>query len=317
MIVTVTPNPSLDRTVEVDALVRGAVLRARRARVDAGGKGVNISRALAANGIATVAVVPSGGSEGRQLAALLGLPGVELVLVGVAGAVRANISVVEPDGTVTKINEPGPELSPEEARALMDTTLAAASRTGGATWVAASGSLPPGVGSDFYRRLIEHLAGTGVRIAVDTSGEALTLALPAGPDVVKPNREELAEAVGGDLGTLGDVVDAAERLRDKGARAVLASLGAAGAILVDGSGATHGEAAVANPQSAVGAGDALLAGFLAAGGHGSEALAEGLAWGAAAASLPGSRMPAPADLRRDAVRLHDTVERSRRLGPTN
>ena len=310
MIVTVTPNPSVDRTVEVDALVRGAVLRAHRARVDAGGKGVNISRALAANGLPTRAVVPAGGAEGRQLAALLSLPGVDLVLVELAGAIRANISVVEPDGTVTKINEPGPELSPAEAESIMAATLAAAA---GASWVAASGSLPPGLACDFYARLTERLAGSGVRVAVDSSGDPLALALAARPDVIKPNRDELAEAVGHGIATLGDAIDAAERLRDKGARSVLASLGADGAILVDPAGVTHGEAPVDTPLSAVGAGDALLAGFLAAGGNGAGALAEALAWGAAAAGLPGSRMPGPSDLDRSAVRIHSVPQRLRQL----
>jgi 1-phosphofructokinase len=310
MIVTVTPNPSLDRTVEIDALVRGEVHRARRASVEAGGKGVNISRALAANGIPTLAVLPSGGFEGAQLTGLLAAPGVEIVLVRIAGAVRANISIVEPDGTVTKINEPGPELTADELDALSHATLRAAA---GAEWLAASGSLPPGTPPGFYARLIELLAPTACRIAVDSSGEPLLRVLPLRPDVVKPNREELAEAVGGSVATLGDAVDAAGRLQEKGPRAVLASLGADGAILVDASGALHGEARVESPLSAVGAGDSLLAGFLAGGGSGRQALLEGLAWGAAAASLPGSRVPGPSDLRRDAVVIHSHIDRQRRL----
>src|SRR6266496_5001226 len=88
MIVTVTPNPSVDRTIEVDALVRGAVLRALARRVDAGGKGVNVARALAMNGYKTCAVLPSGGWEGQQLAALLAPEGIEVIVVPVAGAVR-------------------------------------------------------------------------------------------------------------------------------------------------------------------------------------------------------------------------------------
>src|SRR5438309_2255339 len=182
MIVTVTPNPSLDRTVEIDALVRGGVLRASRASVEAGGKGVNISRALAANSIPTLAVLPSGGFEGAQLTGLLA-PGVEVVLVQVAGAVRANISIVEPDGTVTKINEPGPRLTADELNALSYATLRAAA---GADWLAASGSLPPGAPPDFYARLIALLASSTCRIAVDSSGEPLLRALPLHPDVVKP-----------------------------------------------------------------------------------------------------------------------------------
>jgi 1-phosphofructokinase len=313
VIVTVTPNPSLDRTVEVDELVRGAVLRARTATVEAGGKGVNVARALAANGKSTRAVVPLGGAEGAQLAGLLTLPGVEVVVIPLAGAIRANISVVEPDGTVTKINEPGPTLSPDDAEAIVAATVAAA---GEADWVAASGSLPPGVGADFYARLTERLAarnGPTVRIAIDTSGEALRAALPAQPDLVKPNHEELAEAAGQAIHTLGDAIDAAQRLREKGAGAVLASLGPDGALLVDESGVYHGEAPVDAPVSTVGAGDALLAGYLSAGGLGPAALAEGLAWGAAATRLPGSRMPTPADLERQAVHIHAVADRSRRL----
>ena len=310
MIVTVTPNPSVDRTVEVDTLVRGAVLRARAVAVDAGGKGVNVARALAANGHPARAVLPCGGAEGAQLAGLLLLPAVELVLVPVAGAIRANISIVEPDGTVTKINEPGPELSPEETEAVIAATVQAAA---GADWVAASGSLPHGVPDDFYTRLFEGLAPGRFRIALDSSGAPLRAALPCHPDVVKPNRDELAEASGQAIVTLGDAADAAEVLREKGARAVLVSLGPDGAILVDEAGATHGEARVDAPASAVGAGDALLAGFLSAGGSGEDSLAEGLAWGAAATRLPGSRMPGPADLDRRSVRIHSSVARSRRL----
>jgi len=310
MIVTVTPNPSLDRTVEIDALVRGDVLRARRASVEAGGKGVNISRALAANGIPTLAVLPSGGSEGAQLTGLLATPGVEVVLVRIAGAVRANISIVEPDGTVTKINEPGPELTTDEFNALCHATLRAAA---GADWLAASGSLPPGASPDFYARMIKLLAPTSCRIAVDTSGEPLLRVLGMRPDVVKPNRGELADAVGGTIATLGDAVEAAGRLHARGPRAVLASLGADGAILVDASGALHGEAHVDTPVSAVGAGDCLLAGFLAGSGSGRKALIEGLAWGAAAVTLPGSRVPGPSDLRRDAVLIHSHIDRERRL----
>jgi 1-phosphofructokinase len=307
MIVTLTLNPSVDRTVEVDALIRGAVLRATSATVEAGGKGVNIARALAAHGLRSRAVLISGGAEGAQLAGLLSPLGIEVVNVAVRGAVRANVSIVEPDGTVTKINEPGPVLSADEVQSMTAAILEAAT---GAAWVAASGSLPPGVAGDYYRQLIERL---DARVALDTSGEAFQLALPAQPDLVKPNSDELAEAVGASITTLGEVIDGAERLREKGARAVLASLGADGAVLVDDGGVAYAEAPVDVPRSAVGAGDALLAGFLAAGGKGLPALVEALAWGAAATRLPGSRMPGPADLDRSSVRVHDHINHSRLL----
>jgi 1-phosphofructokinase len=310
MIVTLTPNPSVDRTIEVEVLHRGAVLRARSSRVDPGGKGVNVSRALAANGRKTRAVLPGGGWEGEQLAALLAPADVPVVVVPVAEPVRANVSVVEPDGTVTKLNELGPRLSPEEVEALTAATVAAAAD---AEWLACTGSLPPGAPIDFYASVVERLGTASVKVAVDSSGAPLVAALEAGPDLVKPNREELAEATGLPVATLGDVVAAAEQLRARGARTVLASLGADGAVLVEAGRATYGHARVERPRSAVGAGDAMLAGFLAAGGSGPEALAEALAWGAAAASLPGSRMPTPDDLDHAAVSLADRIDPDRPL----
>jgi 1-phosphofructokinase len=310
MIVTLTPNPSVDRTIEVDELVRGAVLRAVASHVDPGGKGVNVARALAGNGHKVRAVLPGGGWEGEQLAALLSPAEVAVVVVPVAGSVRANVSVVEPDGTVTKLNEPGPTLSAEEIEAVVSATVTAAAD---ADWVAVSGSLPRDMPVDFYARLIGLLRPVGVRVAVDTSGAPLLAALAARPDVIKPNREELEEATGLPVPTLGDAVAAARQLCRRGAVSVLASLGADGAVLVDRDGAIHGEAPVAAPRSAVGAGDATLAGFLAGGGSGPSALVEALAWGAAATSLPGSRMPEPADLDRAAVRLSSRIDPDRFL----
>jgi 1-phosphofructokinase len=310
MIVTLTPNPSVDRTIEVDELVRGAVLRARNSRVDPGGKGVNVSRALAAHGIKTRAVLPSGGAEGAQLAALLEPRGIEIVPVPISGAVRANVSVVEPDGTVTKLNEPGPELDAGEVELLVAATRGAAEA---GRWVVCCGSLPRGVPADFYATLLPVLHEAGCRVVVDSSGPALTAALPHRPDLIKPNREELAEAAGQPVNTVGDAVAAARSLMRRGAATVLASLGADGALLIDGDEAYHAEAHVATPRSAVGAGDATLAGFLAGGGHGPGALVTAIAWGAAATSLPGSRMPTPQDLDPDSVHLHAGVAADRVL----
>jgi 1-phosphofructokinase len=312
MIVTVTLNPSLDRAMEIDSLARGAVIRAASAHLDPGGKGVNVSRALLANGVPSRAVLPSGGEEGSQLVHLLQAEGVDLIAVPIAGRTRSNITLAEPDGTVTKINESGPVLTATEFAAVTEAVLTAA---GSARWVVACGSVPPGLSGPAFGELCARLVAAGVRLAVDTSGPALRAAAEAGAALLKPNREELAEAVGTPLRSLGDVVDAATRLRDWGAEAVLASLGADGAVLVDADGVVVGESPVAHPKSTVGAGDALLAGFLAAGARGADALAEGLAWGAAAVSLPGSRMPGPDDLIRNTVRLHPRPDLVRPLLP--
>jgi 1-phosphofructokinase len=161
--------------------------------------------------------------------------------------------------------------------------------------------MPPGAPDGFYADIARRLGGTRTRVAVDTSGAAFAASLQARPCLVKPNIDELAECVGRSLPTLGEAIEACQVLRERGAGTVLASLGSAGAILVDGAGVTHAHAVATVPVSSVGAGDALLAGFLAAGGEGTDALVEAVAWGAAAVTLPGSRMPAPPDLRRDAV----------------
>lgn len=308
MIVTLTLNPSVDRTVEVDALARGEVMRAHSVRVDPGGKGINVSRALAIHGIPTRAVVTVGGAEGAHLVTLLRETGCEIVTVPINGAIRSNITVVEPDGTTTKFNEPGAELSADELNAVF---AAVESAIESADWLVASGSLPPGTPPTVYADLVRALSGTGIRVAVDTSGAALEQVLAAGPTLVKPNRDELAEATGLQLATIADVVEAAARLRDRGAKAVLASLGADGAVLVDDDGAVHGRTPVVSPLSSVGAGDAMLAGFLAGGGTGAKALTNGLAWGAAAVLQPGSGMPSPGDIDLAAVRLerHETTRR--------
>jgi hypothetical protein len=119
MIVTCTPNPSLDRTFEVPVLGHGQVVRASKATLEPGGKGSNVSRALHANGHATRAVLPAGGHDGLQVCEALAALGIEVVGVPVAQPVRPNVSLIEPDATVTKINAPGPQLTSGECDALV------------------------------------------------------------------------------------------------------------------------------------------------------------------------------------------------------
>ncbi|MGW3863888.1 1-phosphofructokinase [Streptomyces sp. NPDC005047] len=310
MILTVTPNPSLDRTYEVPSLDRGEVVRATGERVDPGGKGVNVSRAVAAAGRRTVAVLPLGGAPGALVADLLDAQGIEVAPVPIAGATRSNIALAEADGVLTKINAPGPELSAAERELLLETVR---SQSPGADWIACCGSLPRGLAPSWYAELVARAHAAGVRIALDTSGPALLQALRERPDVVKPNAEELAEAVGRPLATVGDAVKAAGELRELGARSVLASLGADGQLLVSEEGTWFGNARVDAVRSNVGAGDSSLAGFLIAGGAGPGALASAVAHGAAAVRLPGSVMPAPDDLDPSAVTVTTEVPTDRAL----
>ncbi len=312
MIVTLTANPSIDRTLEVVGFQRGAVNRATAARVDPGGKGINVARALTGAGVPARAVLPSGGPEGAELLALLRDAGVTAVTIPIRDAVRSNITIAEPDGTITKLNEPGPNLRPDECEALVAITLGNARD---ADWLALCGSLPPGAPADLYADLVTGAKARGLRVALDSSGAALAHAVDAGPDLIKPNDEELAELTGADLTTVGDVVTAARDLVERGVGAVLASLGADGAVLVTTARAVHAHAPVTVPRSTVGAGDATLAGYLASGtGDPAVDLRAGVAWGAAAVALPGSRMPTPADVDLDAVVVEEPIDLSRPLG---
>ena len=296
-IVTVTPNPSLDRTVEITELTRGAVLRATAHRVDPGGKGVNVSRVLARFGHPTLAIMPGGTGE---LAALLRGAGIQPVSTPARGVTRVNTALVEPDGTTTKINEPGVELTGYETAALVDTVAAHAAR---AAWVVTAGSVPRGAPDDLHARVVAAArrgGGDGTRVAVDTSGPALAAAVAAGPDLVKPNVAELAELVGHPLPRLADVLAATADLRTGGIDTVLVSMGAAGGLVAAPEGTWHCAAEpVTAVRSTVGAGDSTLAGYLHArtsGASPADALVHAVACGAAAVGLPGTEVPGPADV---------------------
>ncbi|MEV5411921.1 1-phosphofructokinase family hexose kinase [Thermopolyspora sp. NPDC052614] len=293
MIITVTPNPSLDRTYHVDEFRLGELHRANYVAVEASGKGVNVSRVLAALGVPTVAVLPVGGRAGHDLATLLGETRLPCRAVHVGGAARVNVTVIEPGGRTTKVNEPGEPLTEAELDELVRQARTAAVETG-AAWVACCGSLPPGAGPELVARLVDAAHAAGARAAVDTSGAALPAALAAGADLVKPNREELAELAGRPLPDLADVVGAAREVA-AGGTAVLASAGSEGAVLVDG-GATRclwARAPRIRPVNTTGAGDTLLAGYLAAflGRGAADAavcLAEAVALGTSACLVPGT-----------------------------
>ena len=309
MIVTLTPNPSIDRTVSVPALEHGEVNRASDSRIDPGGKGINVARATTSNGTEGLAVLPSGGPEGHLLQALLRRSGTAYTAVPIAGTTRMNIAVIEPDGTTTKLNEPGPTLSADEFDALLATVddhLDPDLR-----WIVGCGSLTPGMPEGIYADLVRRGHAHGIKVAIDSSGAPFTAAVPAGPDLIKPNHEELEELVGRPLHTLAEVGEAARTLVDGGIETVIVSLGRHGALLVNAIAVAHASAQVARPVSTVGAGDSLVAGYLHAVCRGAgprEALATGVAWGAAAVSLPGSRMPGPDDIAAITVTSTDTPD---------
>ena len=316
MIVTVTPNPSIDRTITLDSpLVRGAVHRVASVSTEPGGKGVNVARALMLAGLDAVAVLPA--SAGDPLLAALDASGLAYrAISGSAAAVRTNIAVTESDGTTTKLNERGTALDPVTVDALTRAVVESAAH---ASWVVLSGSLPPGLPSRWYADVVALLTPLDCRVAVDTSDEPLAALVGsverAAPDLIKPNSEELASITGTSAEEMeiaaarGDptpVVAAARKVIDRGARSVLATLGAAGAVLVDQTGSWVATSPPIAVRSTVGAGDSSLAGYLCADVSGADAperLRMAVAYGTAAASLPGSALPSPAQVHANDVRV--------------
>jgi 1-phosphofructokinase len=300
MILTLTPNPSIDRTVTLAGpRVRGAVQRVDTVTSQGGGKGVNISRAAVAAGITTVAVLPS--AEDDPFVRDLRADGIDCRPTPPAGDVRVNLAITEPDGTTTKLNSPGATVD----HAVLDAMAAGLlSRAGSADWVVLAGSLPPGAPAGWYAELVTALRRTTARIAVDTSEEplaALVDAFPAAaPDLMKPNGEELASLTGADPHSLESDPDAIARaartLIERGVGAVLATMGGHGAVLVTAEGAWYAPSPPIDVVSTVGAGDSSLFGYLLGdvrGGTPAERLALGVAYGSAAAGLPGTTIPNP------------------------
>lgn len=311
MIVTLTANPSLDRTVSLPGpLLRGEVQRAVSVRQESGGKGVNVSRALVASGLTTIAVLP--GAEADPVLAGLRDGDVPFAALPIGEPLRSNVALTEPGGVTTKINEPGPVLSADQQEALIGLLL---DHSRGASWVVLAGSLPPGVPADFYATVTRRLrsmdhGSEAPLIAVDSSGEPLAAAISgdvAGkPDLLKPNAEELVElaaAAGFATNKTAEELEAdpeaaavaAGAVVRSGVGAVLATLGSKGAVLVTADGAWLATHPPVTAVSTVGAGDSSLAGYLLASSQGAapaDCLRQAVAHGAAAASLPGSTVPA-------------------------
>lgn len=321
MIITVTANPSIDRTLYLDAFVHHGVNRVRDVLDEPSGKGINVALALHRAGTPVCAVLPIGGSTGIRLSQLLAATDLRTRTVSITEAVRTNLSLVEADGSTTKINEPGPTLTPAETEALLEEAYTI-SQSG--EWVAFCGSLPGGLPARRLRTAIARHRRSGRLVAVDMSERALSEVLAGRseelPHLIKPNLHELASLTDRRLVTLGEVVAAADQLRGRGVGAVLVSLGADGAVLVDQAGALHGTAPVPQVINTVGAGDALLAGYLqtAYAGQGTResALANGLRWGAVAVQHAGTVLPELTDEQRTVAVSVGPIEMARELRDT-
>ncbi|HWB68955.1 MAG TPA: 1-phosphofructokinase family hexose kinase [Solirubrobacterales bacterium] len=284
MILTVTLNAALDRTVAVPNFHLGHRHRAVESRTVAGGKGINVARALSLLGRPAIATGFAGGPTGTRVVGQLREEGVLTDFTRIAAETRINMAVVDPtSGEQTEINERGPAVSPEEVVRFFERIAYLAS---GARICVLAGTLPPGAGEDLYARLVKDLNERGITVVLDAEGEAMMAGLRAGPAVVTPNEREAEELVGQEFADRNDLVEGL---------AELVRLGAHEAMITraDGCVASVGENAERrflevkteplDPVSTVGSGDAFLAGYVAAlydGRSPEDCLAYGVACGA-------------------------------------
>jgi 1-phosphofructokinase family hexose kinase len=265
VIVTVTLNAAFARTITVPNFQRGQRHRASQGLSLAGGKGINVARALKRLDVPVVATGLAGGRTGMRIVEELTAEAILNDFVRIADESRTSTAVVDPTGgSYTEINEWGPQVEPEELAMLLDKVDYLAR---GADFVVFSGSLPRGVEDDFYAEAIRDLNRRQVRAVLDSEGQPLRLGAEAEPYLVSPNQREAEGLVGQELNDQEDFMMALDRIADLGARNVLIT-GEAGCFGLFREERRRvlfrAEAPRIEPVSAVGSGDVLLAGFLAA-----------------------------------------------------
>ncbi|WP_418718597.1 1-phosphofructokinase [Candidatus Allofournierella merdipullorum] len=259
MIYTVTFNPALDYVVRLPELAPGEVNRTDSEDIQLGGKGINVSCVLGQLGFESVALGFVAGFTGEAVEAGLARRGVKSDFIRLPeGLTRINVKIKA--GAETEINGRGPAIP---AAALEELFHKLDALTAGDVLVLA-GSIPSSLPSDVYQRILEKLAPKGVLCAVDATGELLVKVLPYKPFLIKPNNHELGEIFGRILHTGDEIVECARLLQDKGARNVLVSMAGDGALLLDEEGGVHRlEAFKGKVKNSVGAGDSMVAGFVA------------------------------------------------------
>ncbi|MDX9666833.1 1-phosphofructokinase [Pseudomonas sp. P5_152] len=258
-ILTLTLNPALDLTVQLPLLAPGQVNRSTVMHTHAAGKGVNVAQVLADLGHQVTVSGFLGEDNLQAFEALFARRGFVDAFVRVPGETRSNIKVAEDDGRITDLNGPGPVISAVAQQALLDRLEQIAP---GHAAVVIAGSLPRGVSAQWLQALLRRLKAKGLKVALDTSGEALRAGLAAGPWLIKPNSEELAEVLDCAVVSLAAQAEAASRLHAQGIEHVVISHGADGVNWFSVGSALHATPPRVSVASTVGAGDSLLAGML-------------------------------------------------------
>lgn len=295
-IVTLTLNPTIDKSTSVDSVASEIKLRCKPPTFDPGGGGINVSRAIKKLAGESVAVYTKGGGPGDMLYTLMAEESIEQRPVHIEGMTRENLTVFEETTTLQyRFGMPGPDLSDAEHTACIDVTLAE-----NADFIVASGSLPPHTPSDYYARLAERVNNTGGKLIVDTSGDALAALANKHVYLLKPNLRELELLTGEKfIGEIRLREASQDYIRNGLSEVLVISMGAGGAVLVTQDDYIEMRPPVVPIQSKVGAGDSMVGGIVLALAQGRdlvEAVRYGIAAGTAAVMTPGTQL----------CRKHDT-----------
>jgi 1-phosphofructokinase family hexose kinase len=288
MILCLSPNPAIDRTLVVESLVPGRVHRASEVQVWPDGKGVNVARAARLLGTPSVCAGFLGGETGKRMAQMVEAEGIAAHWTWIEGETRTNIIVVDHKGEATVINERGPQVTADDWARLHDDVV---NRARGAAVVCVSGSLPPGTEIDAYIGLLQSLYLLGRSVWVDVSGEPLAGALAVSGINIKINNDEAATIFNREITTPEAALVAAQQLLDYGAPMVALTLGKQGAALATKGGTYWARPPKVNTRSSVGSGDTFLAGLVTSLEESlepKEALRRAVAAGAANAIMLGS-----------------------------
>lgn len=257
MIITVTMNPAIDKTVEIDQLLPGGLNRIRKVEYDAGGKGINVSKTIRELGETSIATGFLGGNAGKTIQSVLGKKEIGNDFIQVDGETRTNTKVFEKNGAVTELNEPGPVIREDQIHALLQKLEDYADDH---TLFVLAGSIPAGVDRNIYAEITRLVHKKGAKVLLDADGELFRNSLEAVPDIIKPNRVELEEYAGFDYrASQEELLNLARKIRQKGIGTVAVSMGKSGAMLVKDGYEVRCPALSVKAHSTVGAGDAMVA----------------------------------------------------------
>lgn len=258
-IITLTVNPALDKSTHFKGLVAEQKIRCEEPRFDAGGGGINVSKAISRLGGASIAIFTSGGPSGKMLEELVGKESIDFQAISVQNWTRESfVAVDENTNSQYRFGFTGGEITNEEEQAFLDAVANLKSK-----FIVASGSLNEGLSSDFYQKIAEIAKQSGAKLIVDTSGDALKKVLETGAYLIKPNVGELAKLIGVDQLEMEEVNEAAKQIIAKGgAEIVVVSLGPQGAVLVTKDTYEFVPAPNVAKKSTVGAGDSMVGGMV-------------------------------------------------------